>query len=157
MVLRFAVISFLEPVALDSEYGAGALPMHVTLLAHASTEADLGQVAEAVETAVAAFPGFTARGGDDDEFSGGVEVTLLDDADEIVHAHRALIAELRELGVRVEDPARVGRGFRPAVSITSEERIERGEHVALRAIAIIDCAPEGDRTRRRVVDQMPLV
>ena len=156
-MLRFAVVSFLEPVALDSEYAAGELPLHVTLLSLATTDADLGQVAEAVETAVAAFPGFAARGGDDDELSGGVEVTLLENAAEIVDAHRALIVELRDLGVRVDDPSRVGRGFRPAVSRPQEERIERGEHVELRAIAIIDCAPEGDRDRRRVVDQMPLL
>ncbi len=156
-MLRFAVVSFLEPVALDSEYAAGALPLHVALLSSASTDADLGQVAEAVEQAVAAFPGFAARGGDDDEHDDGTEVTLLDEAGEIVDAHRALIAELRDLGVRVDDPGRVGRGFRPAVSITAEERIERGERVELRAVAILDCAPEGDGSRRRVVVQMPLL
>jgi hypothetical protein len=162
-MLRFAVVAFLDDVALDSEFDADAVPAHVTLLGAASTDADLDQVVTAVEAAYSSHGVFEARGGDDDLVGRDeVEATLVDDDGDLADAHLALIVDLRDLGVRVEDPTLVARQYRPFVAVADgsddrSSRIERGERLELRAVAVLDLAPDGDRGRVRVVDQFPLL
>jgi hypothetical protein len=158
-VLHFAVVAFLDEVALDTQFDRGEVPLHVTLLGPSSTEADLDQVVTAVELAYASHGPFFARGGDDEVFGAddGVEATLLDDAQDLVDAHLELVLDLREIGVRVDEPQYVGRGYRPHVTVAGDDRIDRGERLELRAIAVLDLAPEGDEDRVAVVDQFPLI
>lgn len=163
-MLRFAVVAFLDEVALDAEFARDELPLHVTLLGASSTEADLDQVVTAVETAYASHGPFVGHGGDDELVGpdGDVEVTLIVDDGDLVDAHRELVVELRELGVRVDDPQFVGRGYRPHVVVaTAGEdragRVERGERLELRAIAVLDLAPDGDAALVRIVDQFPII
>jgi hypothetical protein len=168
-VLRFSVVAFLDEVALDSEFDPDELPLHVTLLASASTEADLDQVVTAVEAAYSTHGTFVAHGGDDELVgSDEIEATLVVDDGDLTDAHLALVVDLRDLGVRVDDPALVARNYRPFVPVAGEGdssgsrtdragRIERGERIELRAIAVLDLAPDGDRDRVRVVDQFPLL
>ncbi|MBN9605185.1 MAG: hypothetical protein J0G30_01060 [Actinomycetales bacterium] len=156
----FAICCFLDRVALGAEFDAEELPLHVTLLGPARTEAELGDIEGAVEFALADFGSLRATGGDDELLEGGgapFEVTLLDDAEDFVRVHRELIAALRELGVELADPASAGRRYRPHVAVTTEERIERGEDLEVRAVAILDLAPEGDASRARVAAQLPLI
>ncbi len=162
-MLRFAVVAFLDEVALDAEFASDAVPLHVTLLGAASTEADLDQVVTAVEAAYGSHGPFIGRGGDD-ELVGpdeSVEVTIVVDDGDLADAHLALVVDLRELGVRVDDPRLVGRGYRPYVAVSTSGddragRIERGERIELRTVAVLDLAPDGDRGSARIVDQFPL-
>lgn len=162
-MLRFAVVAFLDDVALEAEYDADELPLHVTLLTAASTDADLDQVVTAVESAYSSHGVFRAEGGDDELIgSDEVEATLVVDDGDLADAHLALVVDLRDLGVRVDDPSIVGRRYRPFVAVAEDSddragRIERGERLELRAVAVLDLAPDGDRDRVRVVDQFPLL
>lgn len=162
-MLRFAVVAFLDDVALDAEFDADGLPLHVTLLGAASTDADLDQVVTAVEAAYSSHGVFRAEGGDDELIGADeVEATLVIDDGDLADAHLALVVDLRDLGVRVDDPSIVGRRYRPFVAVAEDSddragRIERGERLELRAVAVLGLAPDGDRDRVRVVDQFPLL
>lgn len=162
-MLRFAVVAFLDDVALEAVFEADELPLHVSLLGAASTDADLDQVVTAVEAAYSSHGVFRAEGGDDELIgSDEVEATLVVDDGDLADAHLALVVDLRDLGVRVDDPSIVGRRYRPFVAVAEDSddragRIERGERLELRAIAVLDLAPDGDRDRVRVVDQFPLL
>jgi len=157
-VLRFAVVAFLDEVALDAELVPDSLPLHVSLFGAATSEADPDEIIAAVEASYASYGPFTAVGGDDEELGAeGTEVTLLEGADELTEAHLTLVLLLRELGVRVDDPSIVAGRYRPHVPTTEEERIDRGERLELRAIAVLDLAPDGDGDRVLVLDQFPLI
>ncbi|QOD93339.1 hypothetical protein [Chryseoglobus sp. 28M-23] len=157
-MLRFAVVAFLDEVALEAEFASDALPLHVSLFGAASSEADPEQIVAAVEAAYASYGPFEVTGGDDEVIGAEQnEVTLLDDADELLEAHLTLVLLLRELGVRVDDPSTVAGAYQPHVPVTDEERIDRGERLELRAIAVIDLAPDGDDSRVSVLDQFPLI
>ena len=162
-MLRFAVVAFLDEVALEAEFDADALPLHLTLLDAASTEADLDQVVSAVEAAYAPGGVIEAVGGDDDLVGAAErEATVVVDDGRLTDAHLELVLALRDLGVRVDDPTLVGRRYRPFVAVADESddragRIDRGERLELRAVAVLDLAPDGDRARVRVVEQFPLL
>ena len=157
-MLRFAVVAFLDEVALDAEFEPDALPLHVSLFGAASSEADPDQIVAAVEAAYGSYGPLEARGGDDEVIGAdGMEVTLLEGADELVEAHLTLVLLLRELGVRVDDPSTVAGRYQPHVPIGGEERIDRGERLELRAIAVLDLAPDGDDDRVTLLDQFPLI
>lgn len=158
--MHFAIVAFLDDVALDAEFAADEMPLHVTILPPCETEADLGQIEAAADAAFAQFPPFEAEGGDDELFGPrqDVEVTLVEDDGDLMAAHLQLLAQLRQLGdVRVSDPSHVGRGYRPHVTATAGERIDRGERFELDAIAVIDLAPDDDSSRRRVIAQLPMI
>ncbi|WBU39304.1 2'-5' RNA ligase family protein [Homoserinibacter sp. YIM 151385] len=155
-MLRFAVCAFLEDLALGSELDRGALPLHVTLFPPSTTEADQGQLEAALEHVLAQFGPFEAAGGDDELFGArrDVEVTLVEDEGSLAAAHVGLVRALSPLGVRVPDPAHVGRGYRPHVTVTAEgDRIERGERIELDAVALL--LDEGGVWR--VAAQLPLI
>ncbi len=157
-MLRFAVVAFLDEVALDAEFTPDALPLHVRLFGAAASEADPDQIVSAIESAYASYGPFTAIGGDDDEVGAdGTEATLLEGADDLIEAHLTLVLLLRELGVRVDDPSIVAGRYRPHVPTSGDERIDRGERLELRAIAVLDLAPDGDDDRVLVLDQFPLI
>lgn len=157
-MLRFAVVAFLDEVALGAEFDSDALPLHVSLFGAARSDADPDQIVAAVEAAYASYGPVEATGGDDETLGAGqVEVTLLDDADELVEAHLTLVLLLRELGVRVDDPSTVAGSYRPHVPVAPEERIDRGERLELRAIAVLDVAPDGHDGRVVVLHQFPLI
>lgn len=162
-MLRFAVVAFLDEVALEAEFDVDALPLHLTLLGAASTDADLDQVVSAVEAAYAPGGVIEAVGGDDDLVGADErEATIVVDDGRLTDAHLELVVALRDLGVRVDDPTLVGRRYRPFVAVVDDPddragRIDRGERLELRAVAVLDLAPDGDRSRVRVVEQFPLL
>lgn len=163
-MLHFAVVAFLDEVALGDELPLDDLPLHVVLLDRAMTEADLGQVTAEVELAYASHGPFEATGGDDDELGEDARpVTLLDDDGSLTRAHRTLVMGLRELGVRVADPTLAGLGYLPHVPVPeSYDRVDRGERLELRSIAVLELAPAvggraGELVTARVAEQFPLI
>lgn len=162
-MLHFAVVAFLDEVALGDELPFAELPPHVVLLDRAATEADLGQVTAAVELAYASHGPFEATGGDDDELGQDARpATLLDDDGSLMVAHRALVLGLRELGVRVADPTLAGAGYQPHVPIPEGfDRVDRGERLELRSVAVLELerAAQGvpGGITARVAEQFPLI
>jgi 2'-5' RNA ligase len=137
--MRFVVVAFLDDVALGERFAPGALPLHVTLVPPAETDAGLGEAEAAIESALAAFGPLEVEGGDDDLFGArhDVEVTLVEDDGTLARLHRELLLALRPLGVRVPQPDQIGAGFRPHVTVQDGERIERGERAELDAVALL--------------------
>ena len=154
-MLHFAVVAFLDAVALGAELPLDDLPPHVVLLDRAATEADLGQVTAAVELAYASHGPFVAVGGDDDELGQDARpTTLLDDDGSLTVAHRTLVLGLRELGVRVADPTLAGGGYQPHVPVPEGyDRVDRGERLELRSVAVLELAGE----TATVAEQFPLI
>jgi len=158
-VLHFTVVAFLDEVALGAELELDDMPPHVVLLDHAVTEADLGQVTAAVELAYASHGPFDAVGADDDELGQDARpATLLDDDGSLVAAHRTLVLGLRELGVRVADPTLTGAGYQPHVPVpASYDRVDRGERLELRSVAVLELEGGAAATTARVAEQFPLI
>ncbi|TPW75533.1 2'-5' RNA ligase family protein [Schumannella soli] len=159
--MRFLVAAFLDDVALDAEFEPGTLPLHVTLLGPGDTHADQGQLEAGIEAALAAFAPLEVEAGDDELFGDAhdIEVTLLDDeTGELDAVHRALIQQLRPLGVALVDASYAGAGFRPHVTATDGDRLDRGERVELDAVALLerDAHAEGGPVWR-LIAQFPLI
>ena len=160
-MLHFAVVAFLDEVALGDELPLDDLPPHVVLLDRALTEADLGQVTAAVELAYASHGPFEAVGGDDDELGEDARpATLLDDDGSLTLAHRTLVLGLRELGARVADPTLAGLGYQPHVPVPeSYDRVDRGDRLELRSVAVLELttAAHSGASTATVAEQFPLI
>ncbi|MBI5161849.1 MAG: 2'-5' RNA ligase family protein [Micrococcales bacterium] len=133
------VVAFLDDLPLGAEFEPGEQPVHLTLVPRTSTDAELGQLEAAIESALAAFGPLEIEGGDDELFGPDhdVEVTLVEDDGTLASVHRELLRALRPLGMRVLAPPFVGAGFRPHVTVRGDERIERGERLTLDAVALL--------------------
>jgi 2'-5' RNA ligase len=153
--MRLVIVAFLDDVVLGARFAPGALPLHVTLVPPADTDAGPGQVEAVIEAALAAFGPFEVEGGDDELFGArnDVEVTLVVDDGTLARLHRELLLALRPLGVRVPRPDQIGAGFRPHVTVQDGERIERGERAELDAVALL----VRDAGEWELVAQFPLI
>jgi hypothetical protein len=80
-----------------------------------------------------------------------VPVSLIQPQQDLQSLHEQLVAAVGGLGGKVLTPAHALSGYRPHVSHHGDKRLNPGDVVVLDRIALVDMAPDGDRTVRRVL------
>ncbi|MET1088402.1 MAG: hypothetical protein ABWY04_15000 [Arthrobacter sp.] len=163
------LVAFVEPVAEGAVFLRTEWPLHITLVRFdvgapagdsaqdGPSGADLDGVAEHV-AALAAPHAEAALGagltvGVDAGFgrNGSVPVSLIQPQQDLQNLHEQLVAVVGSLAGRVLTPAHTLSGYRPHVSHHGDKRLDPGAAVVLDRIALVDMAPDGDRTVRRVL------
>ncbi|MEC5179872.1 2'-5' RNA ligase family protein [Arthrobacter sp. CG_A4] len=170
------VVAFLEPVAEGFEFLRDDWPMHITLVrfdvadqppAPAPAPAPAGEadrvpaagdpLAERIAgrltepVAVALGSRITAGGESGFGRSGVVPVTLIAPSLPLQELHEALVAVVAELSGRIPTPGYTLAGYRPHVSHRGGDRVSEGDELVLSWIALLDMAPDGGHTTRRIL------
>jgi len=159
-------VVFVEPVADGQVFPRTGWPLHITLVRFdvkfdAGTPAD-GDVAERIaglaEAAATTALGSGLTIGKDAAFgrNGSVPVNLVQPHPALQELHEQLVQVVADAGGRILTPQHTLTGYRPHVSHqTSMEgdamRLHPGDAVVLDRIALVDMAPDGDHTVRRVL------
>lgn len=155
-------VAFVEPVAEGAVFLRTDWPLHITLLrfdAGATDGADpAGRVATLAEGPAQAALGAALTVGADAAFgrNGSVPVSLVK-PDKTLHAlHEALVEAVTAVDGRILTPRHAMSGYRPHVSHhgapgAAVKRLNPGDAVVLDRIALVDMAPDGDHTIRRVL------
>jgi hypothetical protein len=150
-------VAFVEPVTEGLLFPRSAWPLHITLVrfdvdspAAASVAARIGELADPYATA-ALGAGLTV--GEDAGFgrNGSVPVSLIQPQPDLQTLHEQLVRAVAGLDGKVLTPAHTLSGYRPHVSHHGDKRLNPGDAVVLDRIALVDMAPDGDRTVRRVL------
>jgi hypothetical protein len=156
-VRNLIFVAFVEPVADGSVFRRTDWPLHITLVRFDVDSTDGADPTERV-TALADAPARTALGanlkvGEDAGFgrNGSVPVSLIQPQPDLQALHEQLVAAVGSLGGKVLTPAHTLTGYRPHVSHHGDKRLNPGDAVVLDRIALVDMAPDGDRTVRRVL------
>lgn len=151
------LVAFVEPVAEGLVFPRSDWPLHITLVRFDVGATDGADPAEGI-AALAQAPAGAALGarltvGNDAGFgrNGSVPVSLIQPQRDLQTLHEQLVAAVGSLGGKVLTPAHTLSGYRPHVSHHGDKRLYPGDVVVLDWIALVDMAPDGDRTVRRVL------
>jgi hypothetical protein len=151
------LVAFVEPVTEGLVFPRTDWPLHITLVRFDAGTADGADPAERI-AALADAPAAAALGtrltvGGDAGFgrNGAVPVSLIQPQQDLQSLHEQLVAAVGGLGGKVLTPAHALSGYRPHVSHHGDKRLNPGDVVVLDRIALVDMAPDGDRTVRRVL------
>jgi len=151
------LVAFVEPVTEGLVFPRTDWPLHITLVRFDAGTTDGADPAERL-SALAEAPAMAALGasltvGNDAGFGrhGSVPVSLIQPQPDLQILHERLVAAVGSLGGKVLTPAHTLSGYRPHVSHHGDKRLQPGDAVVLDRIALVDMAPDGDRTVRRVL------
>jgi hypothetical protein len=150
-------VAFVEPVTEGLVFPRTEWPLHITLVrfdvdSPAGADAAL-RVAELADPYATAALGASLTVGKDAGFgrNGSVPVSLIQPQPDLQTLHEQLVAAVARLDGKVLTPAHTLSGYRPHVSHHGDKRLNPGGAVVLDRIALVDMAPDGDRTVRRVL------
>ncbi|MGX5715777.1 2'-5' RNA ligase family protein [Arthrobacter sp. MAHUQ-56] len=159
-------VAFVEPVADGQVFPRTDWPLHITLVrfdltfdAGTSAGADVVErLAGLADAPAAAALGAQLAVGEDAAFgrNGSVPVSLVEPHGALQELHGQLVQLVSDVEGRILTPRHTLTGYRPHVSHqTSTEgdakRLHQGDAVVLDRIALVDMAPGGDHTTRRVL------
>lgn len=150
-------VAFVEPVTDGQVFLRTEWPLHITLVrfdADASPGADpAATLAAAADAPARAALGAALTVGEDAGFGrgGSVPVSLVEPHPELQALHEELVRAVSQLGGRILTPHHTLSGYRPHISHRGAHRFSPGDAVVLDRIALVDMAPDGDRTVRRIL------
>ncbi len=132
-------------------FGAGAWPLHVTIVPPFSTE--LG--AEAVAALLPRVPAIRVVGGTRARFGRrrDVPVTLLRDSPALRALHLAAVDALEAAGATIGDRHHIRAAYRPHATDQPAGSFAPGARATLRELALVERTPDSTRT---VAARVPL-
>jgi 2'-5' RNA ligase len=148
------MVAFIEPVWEGQEFLRTDWPLHITLVRFDVTDdGGTARFASLAEVPAKQALGSVLSIGGDHHFGhqGSVPVSLVKDDPALQALHESLVQAVEQLSGRVASPHHTRRLFRPHVSHHGEQRVNPGDAVVLDHIALVDMAPDGDRTIRRIL------
>ena len=170
------VVAFLEPVTEGMEFPRDAWPLHITLVkfdvvslppqaddggggpessdaAAVGDDALAARVAGLMDAPVRAALGSTVTVGGEAGFGrgGSVPVSLIEASAPLQGLHEALVGVVEALPGRIATPGYTMAGFRPHVSHRDGKAPRAGENLELDRIALVDMAPDGGHSTRRLL------
>jgi 2'-5' RNA ligase superfamily len=156
-VRNLIFVAFVEPVAAGQVFPRTEWPLHITLVRFDAATTDGADVAESIARLAAphaeAALGSPLAVGEDAGFgrNGSVPVNLIRPQPDLQRLHEHLVEAVGTTGGRVLTPAHTLAGYRPHVSHHGSKRLHPGDAVVLDRVALVDMAPDGDHTIRRVL------
>jgi hypothetical protein len=155
------LVAFIEPVTEGLVFPRDDWPLHITLVkfdvdakSGAGPEAGLAdRIAELIDRPVRAALGTALTIGAEAAFGRleSIPVSLVEPSGPLQALHEALMAAVTEVHGRVSTPHYTLENYRPHVSHHGDKRARPGDAVVLDRVALVDMAPDGNHTVRRIL------
>jgi hypothetical protein len=163
------LVAFIEPVADGLVFPRDDWPLHITLVkfdvdanSSADVKSDAGggpgvsladRIAELIDQPARAALGTALTIGADAGFGRleSIPVSLVEPSGPLQALHEALMGAVAELQGRVPTPLYTMEKYRPHVSHHGDKRARPGDAVVLDRVALVDMAPDGNHTVRRIL------
>ncbi|MFF2841025.1 2'-5' RNA ligase family protein [Paenarthrobacter sp. NPDC057981] len=150
-------VAFTEPVTPRLVFPRSDWPLHITLLRFdvgTEVRADVADVlADLAEAPVKGALGTELTVGEDAGFGhlGSIPVSLIHHNPLLQGLHEEIVEAANSVGGRIATPNYVLDHYRPHISHHDGKRAKPGDVVVLDHIALVDMAPDGDHTIRRIL------
>ena len=149
------MVAFIDAVAEGQEFLRSDWPLHITLVRFdVRNDGDAARIAALAELPARQALGTVLAIGADDRFGrqGSVPVSLVGADPALQALHETLVQAVEQVSGRVASPHHTRLHFRPHVSHRGDKRLNRGDAVVLDQIALVDMAPDGNHTIRRILE-----
>ncbi|MEV7606910.1 2'-5' RNA ligase family protein [Paenarthrobacter sp. NPDC089322] len=150
-------VAFTEPVSPGLVFPRTDWPLHITLLRFdcgSDGSADVADVlADLAEAPVNGALGTPLTVGEEAGFGhmGSIPVSLIDPNPLLQGLHEELVDAVVNIGGRIATPNYVLERYRPHISHHDGKRPSPGDAVVLDQVALVDMAPDGNHTIRRIL------
>ena len=150
-------VAFTEPVRPGLVFPRSDWPLHITLLRFdvgTDVSADVADVlADLAEAPVQGALGTQLIIGEEAGFGhmGSIPVSLVEQNPLLQGLHEELFDAVVSVGGRIATPNYVLERYRPHISHHDGKRPRPGDVVVLDQVALVDMAPEGNHTIRRIL------
>ncbi|UKA50071.1 2'-5' RNA ligase family protein [Arthrobacter sp. FW305-123] len=150
-------VAFTEPVEQGLVFSRSDWPLHITLLRFdvgADLSADVADVlADLAEAPVKGALGTLLTVGEEAGFGhmGSIPVSLIEHNPLLQGLHQEIVDAVNNIGGRIATPNYVMERYRPHISHHDGKRPKSGDVVVLDQVALVDMAPDGDHTIRRIL------
>jgi hypothetical protein len=151
------LVAFVEPVADGLEFPRDDWPLHITLV---KFDVDGGpgtglpdRIAGLIDQPVRSALGQRLSIGADAGFGRmqSIPVSLVEPSRPLQSLHETLVRTVVDLPGKVPTPNYTMENYRPHVSHHGDKRMRPGDDVVLDRVALVDMAPDGDHTVRRIL------
>ena len=155
---RFVVVLPLSPLRTGESFAVTHWPLHVTVLAPFSTDAEASEITDVIAATISGEPALSAVAGPEELFGRRhtIPVSVLVENPPMTRLHWALVDALRPFATDPDERAFTGRDFRPHVTVKHHARIHEGDVVSLTQVALVDMAPRSAPDGRTVLATLPL-
>lgn len=155
---KYTVIALLEDVEEGYEYPSNKWPLHITIADTFAIDWDIKElIIELTKLSKTLKPvGCVAS---HDEYFGPeqkTQVTILDMSKELVALHYEVVDLLKKAGVKFNDPQYTESGFRAHSTVQPHARINIGETVIIKNLALVDMFPNKDPYQRKILKVVKL-
>ncbi|MGP0224506.1 2'-5' RNA ligase family protein [Paenarthrobacter sp. NCHU4564] len=150
-------VAFTEPVTEGLVFPRSDWPLHITLLRFdvgTDGSADVVDVlVDLAEAPVKGALGTRLQVGGDAGFGhmGSIPVSLIEHNPLLQGLHEEIVEGVDSVGGRIATPKYILDRYRPHISHHNGKRPKSGDVVVLDQIALVDMAPEGNHTIRRIL------
>jgi hypothetical protein len=151
---KYTLVSFLEPLEIDTEFTMANWPLHVTLADVFAVELDTG-IEQKLTDLLANQLSISLLAGDDATL-GTTNVVLIDKNDKLQKLHDRIIDLLESNGAKFNTPEFTRTGFLPHSTIQKSGKLNYGDKIEIHTISLVDMFPGENWQQRKVLSNFKL-
>jgi hypothetical protein len=149
---KYVLVKFLESMPDGTEFPGNNWPLHLTIVGHFTVTWNEAELTRKLRELLSMQPMITVCAQHDELFGPqrDIPVTVLEPAPELISLHNKVVTLLKTGHSVFDNLEFIESGYRPHVSIQADDRLHEGDVVQIEAVSLVDMAPGGDTSRRRV-------
>jgi len=151
---KWALITFLEPVADGTEFSWKDWPLHTTLADVFAVDWNDTNLTGRLAQLLSKQKPLETVAGEDTYFGppeSPVQVTLLQKSSELQNLHNDVVNLLKSAGAVFNTPQYTGEGYVPHSTVQKHARVYADDTVKIGSLTIVDMFPNGDGYQRKLV------
>lgn len=155
---KYTIIQLFEDIEVGTQFAATNWPLHSTIADTFAIEWDVPTLIEKLTGLLGSHAPAVSVVGDDKFFGDGgqVQVALLEKTESLQSLHKDVITILEEGGWKPNDPQFAKEGFLPHSTVQPHGRLNKGEEVTFKELAIIDFFPDDDPYERKLLAKIKI-
>jgi len=152
---KYCLVSFIQPVAIGTEFNMADWPLHVTLADVFAINSPQTYIEYELAKLLSGQPSVNAFAMEE-AILGTTNVVLLNKTEDLINLHMILVNLLEKNHAVFNSPEFTREGFLPHCAVQIAERILTGDKVNIETIALVDMFPDGIWQQRKVIRNFKL-
>jgi len=150
---KYTVISLLEHVKEGYEFPSNKWPLHVSIADTFAIKWDINDLIQKLTDLSKSLKRVSLTMSHYENFGPEqqIQVAILNTSKELTALHYEVVNLLKKAGVKFNDPQYTESGFRAHSTVQPHARINVGEKVEIKNLAVVDMFPNKDAYQRKIL------
>lgn len=155
---KYVLVKLLEKLEEGAEFPSSNWPLHVTIVANFAIDWNGNDITKKLQLLLAEQKPVKLIAGDDEYFGpqGNILVTVLNENDSLLSFHKKLVSLLKDSGGTFDEPQYLEDSYRAHATVQKDTRLEKGDHVLIDELSVIDMFPDEDINWRKLLKTIKL-